>query len=295
MKKLFSVLLTFSFTVLSAQAYVDRSSKIRTLMVGVQPAEIADINKNIIQGKHLIAIPLSDNWREDIAKNAADEIILKQNSGFVGLYTPNGTLVREVYLHETAYDKEHLEHPLPSTNQDIVYKHVEDYGYRTGGRVDPYRPNTLTNASRRDNKRLSPGYGYNSQSENPPTGKRSRFIDFMNFFPINAATPFNYPGNFDNQSLSASWALGAIPHVAGLFATTKRASAEQKDYQYYSSQEPSSYSERPVVYQRGNPYEPTNPMTIDPNLLRSQTMPVSYQSQYGGTVGGAEGNLGNFY
>lgn len=295
MRTILNLLLTFSFTVLAASAQIGVDSRIKVLMVGVEPAELAPFNKGIILGKNLITIPSTDNWKEEIRKTQADEIILKQNSGFVGLYTPNGSLVQEVYLNETEYSEEKRKNPLPATEQSLAYTQVEDYGYRVGGRVDPYRPNTLTNESRRDNKRLSPGYGYNQKIEKPPTGKRSKIVDFFNFFPTDVATPFNYPGTFGQESIAAAWALGAIPHAAGLAVSMKRAGAEQKDYEYYSAQQPNTYSERPVTYQRGNPYEPTNPMTIDPNFLRSQTMPVSYTQQYGGNVGGAEGPIGRFY
>jgi hypothetical protein len=247
------------------------------LLVGLKAAEISDGERGVLHGKRVIEVSFTDNWLETIKKTEADEVILKQNNGFTGLYTPNGDLVRNIVLNVD------LQKPnpnlIPPATQDLVYKEQSDKGYITGGRIDPYSSSAPL-GNRQDNKQIKPGWGYNSEF-NKPKSKRSLVVDYLEYMPIDTVTPLNYPGNFDQHNLAWAYGIGVIPHIGSFIAARNRARANKRDYDTYKQEKGiPSYVERPVMYNNYNPSDPTNPITSDPNFIKYQEMPVSFQQEY---------------
>ncbi len=276
----------FASIILFTQLTVARASEIYDpnlmviLFVGVSANELAEHEKKLLRGKKVIEIEKTDNWEKSIINTSAQEVVVRQNTGFVGLYTPNGSLVKGLDLIG-APNPYLANQPIPTPVQSMVYQDVDKQGYTTGGRIDPYQP--LVIYEPKNNARLSAGWGYNSQLDQPKTYKRSAIVDFLNFAPIDAVTPFNYPGTFDQVSIPAAYGLGVLPHIGGLFAARRRAKAEQQNFEYYQRQGAPDYLEEPVQYYRYNQFqskEPTNPITNDPNFMRLQQMPQSFNRSF---------------
>lgn len=247
------------------------------LLVGLKASEISDDERGILMGKRVIEVNYTDNWKDTIKQTNADEIILKQNSGFTGLYTPNGDLVRNVVL--IADQHKESKNIYPPDVQTLTYREHPDKGYVTGGRVDPFSPASPV-IDRADNKQLKAGYGYNSDFDRPKS-KRSLVVDYLDYAPLDTVAPLNYPGHFDQHNLTWAYGLGVIPHIGAFVVARNRARANSKDYQYYKQQQAvPDYIERPITYQNYNPAEPSNPIVSDPNFIRYQEMPVSFQEEY---------------
>ncbi len=247
------------------------------LLVGLKAAEISDRERGVLHGKRVIEVSFTDNWLETIKKTEADEVILKQNNGFTGLYTPNGDLVRNIELNAD------LQKPnpdlIPPETQDLVYREQFDKGYITGGRIDPYSASGPL-GDRQDHKQLKAGWGYNSDF-NKPKSKRSLVVDYLDYMPLDAVAPLNYPGNFDQHNLTWAYGLGVIPHIGSFIVARNRAKANKRDYDTYKQERGiPSYVERPITYSNYNPSDPTNPIIKDPNFIKYQEMPISFQEEY---------------
>jgi hypothetical protein len=259
-------------------AYISESNQNTILLVGLNADELADYEHKILHGKRIIEVPYSLNWRKSLETNQADEIVLKQNSGFVGLYTPGGSLVRAI---DVEGGNPYLEHN-PTPPQNITMGHHLEWnqiGYATGGRNDPYQPKSA-HTGPVDGSKLAPGYGYNTHVNNPKTFKKNGFIDLLNFVPIDTVTPFNYPGTFDQHGLGAVYTIGALPHIGGTLAQMRRAKSEKENFDYYQQQLPSNNIGAPIVYNRYNSNDPQNPVTNDPNFIRYQQMPQAFVREF---------------
>ncbi len=250
------------------------------LLVGVKQHELAHNELGMLQGKKVIEVIRTGNWIDSVQKAEAAEVIVRHNSGFTGLYTPGGTLVRPIELADGS-------NPI---QQETRTGAVSDYpllqlqdkvGYQTGGRIDPYKPQQYI-STHENNARLSPGWGYNSDY-NQPRSKRSAAVDLMNYVPLDVTTPLNYAGRFGgNRSLSFAYSLGVLPHIAGLAARMKRGQAEANDYQYYKREQgiPDYLDRAPDYYYEGARNEETNPITTDPNFIRYDNAPQAFRQAY---------------
>lgn len=263
----------------SSAANIYQANTLTILLVGITADELADQERQLLVGKRLIEIPRGTDWQASIADSSADEIVLKQNTGFVGLYTPSGILVRPIesksgnpYFQEQA--------PPPDVQRTGYFSEFNRVGPTTGGRIDPYKPVTVYHDAQ-DGTKLAAGYGYNTQVDQPKIYKQSVWMDLLNFTPIDLVTPFNYPGTFDQMSIPAAYGLGVIPHIGGAIAQWKRAKAEHENFEYYKHQYPPSYVDAPPTI-----YQPYDSNKADPGGLMSQSdliimqpMPQSMQNQ----------------
>ncbi len=259
-------------------SYVTQPNTSAILLVGITGDELADQERKVLTNKRVIEIPYSDTWQKSIVNNQANEVILKQNTGFVGLYTPAGFLVRPLETQEgNPYFKNNPQTPVAQRiGHQLEYQR---YGYSTGGRIDPYQPKA-DYYEPRDNMRLAAGYGYNTHIDQPKTQKRTVIGDLFNFVPIDVVTPFNYPGTYDQLGISSAYTLGVLPHIGGAVAAVRRAKGDKANYDYYKQQYPPDHADMPPVYDYYNPAEPTNPITTNPNFMRSESMPQSFQRDY---------------
>lgn len=276
---LISVLL-MSLTLISKvkAQYISHGDQMSILLVGVTADELADHELKILKGKKIIEVPYNLSWRNTLDNTHPDEVLLKQNSGFVGLYTPGGSLVRAIDLEA---GNPYLE-KNPAPPERIPEAHEIEFnqlGYSTGGQIDPYQAQGY-HYEPKDGSKLAPGYGYNPQVQQPRVFHKSAWVDLLNFVPIDTITPFNYPGTFDQTGIGAAYTLGAIPHIGGAVAQWRRAKSEKENFDYYQSQQPPTHSDYPPIYSRVNPADPQNPISSDPNLIRYQDMPQAFVREY---------------
>ncbi len=254
------------------------SNKVFTiLLIGIKQRDLAHEELGNLKGKKVIEIDRTNDWVDAVDKTEAQEVVIRQNSGFVGLYTPGGELVRPVRVADGS-------NPIQQETRVGVYNSYpmeelyNKQGYQTGGVIDPYRPQEYVSQFA-NNARLSPGWGYNS-NYNKPRSARSTFVDLMNFVPLDVATPFNYAGQFgSNKSITAAYGLGVIPHIAGLATRMRRGQAEKADYDYYKRERgmPDYLERSPNFYFQGARNEPSNPIVTDPNFIRYENAPQAFQ------------------
>ncbi len=259
-------------------SYVTDPTTATILLVGLTGDELADHERKVLTNKKVIEVPCSDNWQKTIASVQANEVILKQNTGFVGLYTSGGFLVRPLETQEgNPYFKNNAE--VPPTQRVGHQLEYSRYGYSTGGRIDPYQPKA-DYYEPRDSMRLAAGYGYNTHIDQPRTNKRTVIGDLFNFVPIDVVTPFNYPGTFDQLGISSAYTLGVLPHIGGALVAMRRAQGDKANYDYYKQQYPPDHADTPPIVNYYNRAEPTNPIVTDPNFMRMQPMPQAFQRDY---------------
>lgn len=263
------------------------------LLVGVKQHELAHNEMGLLNGKKVVEVIRTGNWVDAVEKAQAQEVIVKHNSGFAGLYTPAGDLVRPIELADGS-------NPIQQETRTAViqkYPYMEVFdkvGYQTGGRIDPYQPRQYTQ-DLANNATLAPGWGYNSNYDKPRS-KRSAIVDVMNFVPLDVTTPLNYAGQFGgSRTLSFAYTLGVLPHVAGLAARMKRGQAERDDYLYYKREEgiPNYLDAAPNYYYQGARNEETNPITTDPNFIRYDNAPQAFRQSFP-TYGYGQGAIPNF-
>jgi hypothetical protein len=252
-----------------------------TLLVGLKAFELAQQEAPTIAGRKIIEINRTGNWVDAVKKTHAQQIIVKQNSGFVGLYTREGALIRAIEMQDGSNPIQ--QEAMAPLVEEYQYKEVQDkLGYQTGGLIDPYRPQDYTSIHD-DNARLAPGWGYNSQYDKPKS-KRSAFVDFINFAPIDVTTPINYAGSFGgNSTISMAYTLGVLPHVGAFLTRMKRGEAEAKDYQYYKTETavPHYLGETPrYSYYNGARHDETNPINTDPNFPMYSQPPQAFSQAY---------------
>ena len=252
----------------------------KILLVGIKQHELAQQEMYLLNGKKPVEILMTNNWIDAVKKVDAREVIVKHNSGFAGLYKPNGDLVRPIMLADGS-------NPIQQQAKVGIYDTYPNsmlqnqMGYSTGGRIDAYAPQRYV-SDRNDHKRLMAGWGYNSKYDHPPS-KRSAVVNFLSFMPLDVTTPLNYVGQFGGSpSLSLAYASGVLPHVTGFLAKLKRAQAEGKDYDYYRRAQsvPEGIDRQPVLYYQGAKHEESNPITTDPNFVRYQKPPQAFQNQF---------------
>jgi hypothetical protein len=282
LKKIFSITIVISLffainTPLKSSAEIYEPSRFVVLLVGVKAHELAGYEQELLQNKRIIEAPKTNNWQKVLENSNASEVIVRQNSGFVGLYTPSGILLKSIDMADGSNPaKQYSSTPV----QTMTYQEEVDFGYRVGGRIDPYKPMNVYEP--KNNARLAAGWGYNSTRNHPETrrGTLSRFLDLS---PLDTVTPLNYPGYFDQRNLTFAYGLGVIPHIGALAASTVKAKA---DHQYYDESRVNSgvphYVEQPVTYYSNNRAEPDNPIVQDPNFMRMNPMPQAFQQDYPG-------------
>ena len=272
-----SVLLMASIVKVHA-SYITEPATSAILLVGLTGDELADNERKVLIGKRVIEVPYSDTWQKAIAGTNANEVILKQNTGFVGLYTQAGFLIKPLETQAgNPYFKNNAE---PSATERLGHElEYARYGYSTGGRIDPYQPKA-DYYDPQDTMRLAAGYGYNTQASQPRTTKRTVIGDLFNFVPIDVVTPFNYPGTYDQLGISSAYALGVIPHIGGAIVATRRAQADKANYDYYKQQYPPDHADVAPRFDYYNRAEPSNPITTNPNFMRMDPMPQAFQRDY---------------
>ena len=264
------------------------------LLVGLKQHELAHNELGILRGKKVIEVIRRGNWVDAVKKTEAQEVLVRHNSGFAGLYTPAGDLVRPIELADGSNPIQQETREGVITDLKFDQSKVVPNGYTTGGRIDPYHPQQYIELYN-NTARLSPGWGYNSNYDKPRS-KRSALVDLANYVPLDITTPLNYHAQFGGSpTLSFAYGLGVLPHIGGLMARMKRGQAEKADYDYYKRERgfPDYLDRAPDYYYQGARNEPTNPIITDPNFIRYDNAPQAFQQQFP-TYGYNRGQAPNF-
>ncbi len=245
------------------------------LIVGMKFQELSPSIQQVFRDASKVEVELSPQWERYIEQSDADKVIIKQASGFIGLYNREGLLLRSLGMSPSqntyAVPAPQSQRPNPSE-----YMYPSEYwhptGYASGGRIDPYR---VTNPpkSKANYQRLAPGWGYNR--EKTQASKKETLYQFLSFFPLDTVTPFNYPGTYDSAGISTAYGLGVIPHLGGLALEMRNARQQKEIYDANTRGMVPDYIEYPV--QMTNPLEPENPITTDPNYIRMSPMPEAFK------------------
>lgn len=247
------------------------------VLVDLHTWDLADSEMSLFNNKKILEVTRVDGWQDIVSEVEAANVVIKHQSGYCGLYTAQGEFLREVSLKDSDIPEYYNRKFLPNGVETQKSKHWRDLGYSVGGAVDPYRPHREARNDEyaiKDYKRLSPGWGYKTVDRRKGIGGHTS--DFLRIAPLSTVTPFNYPGTFGTRTtLSAAWALGAIPHAFGLIGSIGQAKRDQQQYERaLRSQE--QFIDYPVQYY--NSTEPTNPITRDPNYMRLNNPPMAFQN-----------------
>lgn len=166
------------------------------LLVGLNSSDLSYRELSNLVGYELFSVPSRSNVQEIISQIQPTQVIIKHQSGFVGLYTPSGELIRGVqtiYGDQTA----NLNQTVPqSILQPQEANPLYDNVYYPGSAVGtvPYG-----------------GLSYDTR----PKGK-SIFRNLLKFLSFTYVTPpVPYPGffntdNFTNGTLPVNPPLGAV-------------------------------------------------------------------------------------
>lgn len=249
------------------------------LMVGATVDDLAESEKSILDNYEVVQVPAESAWERVLEQSDATRVIIKQPSGFVGIYDADGKLMRRVGQQAP---KQGLATPLVSQDANpnavrpdanFTYYQWDQLGYNTGGRRDPYR--AQFNSEKHNMQKLAPGWGYHREVEKP--SKMDMVYRLFSFMPNDTTTPFNYPGTWDSANVPIAYTLGAIPHIGGAIYEYKKGNEDHERYEAETKPVP-YYAEYPPNY--FNNAEPSNPISRDPNMIRYQQMPQAFQEQY---------------
>lgn len=249
-----SFICLFSFTNIANAA-----EKSQILLVGLYPTELSQTENHLLAGKEVIQLPYDANWMQTIRRYPnASNVVLKQPSGFVGLYDGLGDLERQVMTSNNP-DPNYLSNvPAPGSRVSApVERWDKQLGYTTGGRRDPYRYQNPV--SDNTHSVLAPGWGYNSGFASRSRGSgsiRRTLSNFLSFVPIDYVSPITYPGGYNSLGIGAAYGLGVIPHIGGLINEVGRARSNSRQYQQATNATIPFYSEYPVQYYRNQVNDP---------------------------------------
>lgn len=251
--------LSILLAIFASNPFLQANAAGEIILVGISPYELAPSESKVLEEGKIIQIPQSHDWQREIDElYKPSKVILRQPSGFVGLYDSKGTLLRRMELNSPPNIPQYTEPPPPSSRAYYA-KDMDNIGYQTGGTVDPFAE--VDRFANKNQAKLAPGWGYGEPRQKRGIG--GALLDFAAIAPLDPVTPFNYPGTYNSMGLAGAYSLGVLPHVGGLFVEMKRAHDDQKHYEATRLQVP-TYHERPVQYH--NPRDPSNPIVVDPAM-----------------------------
>lgn len=204
------------------------------LLVGLQANELSYKEISSLTGFELFSVPYRSDLKTLTEQIKPQEVIIKHPSGFVGLYSAGGELIRGVQTVEGATDTAYL-HPEaypPSIIQpyeaNAVYENV-------------YYPGSITGSVPHG------GIGYVS----PPKG-RGVWRHFLKLAALTGLAPFQYPGYFmaystyNEEKLFPALVLPNVPLAIGAASSYADSRFEAQEYNDARTQ-PRDYKFQPVI------------------------------------------------
>jgi hypothetical protein len=202
------------------------------LLVGLNSSELAYREISSLSGFEMFTVPYRADINELVDQIKPSQIIIKHPSGFVGLYTTDGGLIRGV---QTVNGPQIAAVPgaLPPsiilpTEANTTYDAIYYPGSNTGGVSQG-------------------GLGYS-----PPPKGRGLKRHFLKLGTLIGLTPFQYPGYFmayntySQEKLVPSLLIPNIPTVIGAASSYADAKLDQSEYAQARPQ-PRDYMFQPVL------------------------------------------------
>ncbi len=201
------------------------------LLVGLNNSELSYREVNGLAGFEFLSVPYRSDVMDLISELNPSQIIIKHPSGFVGLYSPDGQLVRGIQTvngPELSYHGTTPPSILTPTETTSNYDSIYYPGTNTGGVSQG-------------------GLGYRP----PPKGRNLR-RHFLKLGSLIGITTFQYPGYFnaystyDKEKLLPSLLIPQIPAAIGTASAYADARLDQSEYNQARPQ-PRDYMFQPVV------------------------------------------------
>lgn len=201
------------------------------LLVGLNSTELTYREISSLSGFELFSVPYRSDIMLLIEQIKPTQVIIKHPSGFVGLYSTDGQLIRGIQVirdNDFANSEGTTTSIIQPTGANPMYENL-------------FYPGSITGAIPHG------GLGYTA----PPKG-RGTARHFLKLATLLGLRPFQYPGYFkafqtyDKEKLFPALFLPQIPNVIGAIATYGDAKLDEGEYETYRAQ-PRDYMFQPVV------------------------------------------------
>lgn len=206
------------------------------LLVGLNSSELSYHEVSSLSGFELFSVPYRSDIRALVEEINPSQIIIAHPSGFVGLYTSGGQLVRGVETTTRQHDITLFPNAVPPSiiqpqEANPIFENV-------------YYPGAVTGQVPHG------GLGYQA----PPKG-RSSLKNLLKIAAFGAIVPFQYPGYFTGTKLgvitepsnvAASLFYQAIPSTISAASAYSDARFEASEYEFARTQ-PRDYHFQPVI------------------------------------------------
>lgn len=202
------------------------------LLVGISSNELSYRELSSLSGFELFNVPYRADLKSLVEQINPAQVIIKHPSGFIGLYTKEGELLRGVQASTSSNLSISPEAIPPSIIQPVeanpIYENV-------------YYPGAITGAIPHG------GLGYTEA----PKG-RGVFRHLLKLATLTGLVPFQYPGYFmayntySEEKLFPALALPNAPLAIGAAATIFDAKLDEAQYEQARSQ-PRDYNFQPVI------------------------------------------------
>ena len=201
------------------------------LLVGLNSTELTYREISSLAGFELFSVPYRSDIKTLTEQIKPTQIIIKHPSGFVGLYSIDGQLIRGVQVvnqDEFASGQGTPSSIIQPTEGNPPYENI-------------YYPGAVTGAVPHG------GLGYATQPKGRNTGRH-----LLKIGTLLGLTPFQYPGYFkafqtyDKEKLFPALFLPQIPSVIGTISSYADAKLDTGEYETARSQ-PRDYMFQPVI------------------------------------------------
>ena len=203
-----------------------------TLLVGLSSSELSYREISALSGFELFTVPYRADIKNLVEQIKPSQIIIKHPSGFTGLYTPEGQLVRGIQTIAGLEVSVNTGTVPPSIIQPEVANPVYENVYYPGANTGEIPLG---------------GVGYTP----PPRGRglKRHLLKLLTFTGI---LPFQYPGYFKDFGTTAQKQLVPsllFPHIqGGIAAAAQYADAKLDAAEYENARtQPRDYMFQPVI------------------------------------------------
>ena len=240
-----SFITVFSLPVLSAPSTSEPVQRVETqpsdvpifnapvcLLVGLNSTELTYREISSLAGFELFSVPYRSDIKTLVEQIKPTQLIIKHPSGFVGLYSTDGQLVRGVQVvrdnEEFASGQGTPSSIIQPTDANPMYENVFYPGSATG--AIPHG-----------------GLGYTT----PPKG-RGVARHLLKLATLLSLKPFQYPGYFKayptykTEKLFPALALPQVPVAIGAISSYADAKLDEGEYESYKAQ-PRDYMFQPII------------------------------------------------
>ena len=201
------------------------------LLVGLNSTELAYKEISSLAGFELFSVPYRTDIKTLVDQINPTQVIIKHPSGFVGLYSTDGQLVRGVQIvrnNDFANGQGTPPSIIQPTEADPMYENV-------------FYPGSVTGALPHG------GLGYTT----PPKG-RGTARHLLKIATLLSLKPFQYPGYFrafqtyNKEKLFPALFLPQLPTVIGAASTYADAKLDEGEYETNRAQ-PRDYMFQPII------------------------------------------------